>query len=156
MAAANGHLPVVKYLILLLEKDDVKQLLEAKEWEWKHCFTLGILQWAFGGGWILGRGSKCRPIYQNNSGHDCIYEAELGGQTEVENWYLKKFTPEDAFDVQENEAEGTTKITYQPGKESKLADDQARDAVFKSKLDNTSTEGDSLEQKTQALNIDEQ
>ena len=30
MAAANGHLPVVKYLILLLEKDDVKQLLEAK------------------------------------------------------------------------------------------------------------------------------
>ena len=37
------------------------------------------------------------PFIKNNSGHDCIYEAELGGQTEVENWYLKKFTPEDAF-----------------------------------------------------------
>ncbi|AOW30752.1 hypothetical protein MEM_05355 [Candida albicans L26] len=156
MAAANGHLPVVKYLISLLEKDDVKQLLEAKNENGNTA-----LHWASYNGHLevveyLVEEVNADPFIKNNSGHDCIYEAESGGQTEVENWYLKKFTPEDAFDVQENEAEGTTKITYQPGKESKLADDQARDAVFKSKLDNTSTEGDSLEQKTQALNIDEQ
>ncbi|KAK6896655.1 Ankyrin repeat-containing protein YAR1 [Candida tropicalis] len=151
MAAANGHLDVIKYLLSLVDKDDVKEFLEAKNDNGNTA-----LHWASYNGHLevvqyLVEEFEADPFIKNNSGHDSIFEAESNGKTEVENWYLKKFTPEDAFDVEENEAEGTTKITYQPGKESKLADEQARDAVFKSSIEKDSSAD--LEEKTAELDI---
>ncbi|RCK56322.1 Ankyrin repeat-containing protein YAR1 [Candida viswanathii] len=153
MAAANGHLEVVKYLLLLISKDDVKAFIEAKNDNGNTA-----LHWASYNGHLevvqyLVEEFNADPFIKNKSGHDSIFEAELNGKTEVENWYLKKFTPEDAFDVEENEAEGTTKITYQPGKESKLADDQAREAVFKASIDKDGSE--ELEKKAEELKIAE-
>ncbi|EMG47679.1 hypothetical protein G210_1905 [Candida maltosa Xu316] len=155
MAAANGHLAVVKYLLSLLDSSDVKDFLEAKNDNGNTA-----LHWASYNGHLevveyLVEEFNADPFIKNNSGHDCIFEAESNGKTEVENWYLKKFTPEDAFDVEENEKEGTTKITYQPGKESKLADEQARDAAFKASIDKEDSETKDLEEKAKTLNIEE-
>ncbi|CAK9442217.1 uncharacterized protein LODBEIA_P59600 [Lodderomyces beijingensis] len=132
MAAANGHLETVKYLLSLVPKSDAETLVRAKNETGNTA-----LHWAAYNGHLavvqlLIEEYHADPFDKNEAGHDAIYEAENNGKTEVESWFLKKYTPEQDFTVEEDGA--STKVTYTPGKESKLADDNARDAVFASSV----------------------
>ncbi|KAI5959779.1 YAR1 [Candida pseudojiufengensis] len=159
MASANGHLETLKYLLSIIRnKKDAIQLVSAKNETGNTA-----LHWASLNGHLpvvqyLVEEYEANIFDKNNAGHDSLYEAENNNQTEVENWYLKKFAPEENFDIVENEDGSSTKITYQPGKESKLADDNAKEAVFKSslekKLDKEEVkEGKTLEEVTSTLSI---
>ncbi|CAD1812802.1 Ankyrin repeats (3 copies) family protein [Candida parapsilosis] len=133
MAAANGHLDTLQYLLSIISKQDAISLTKAKNETGNTA-----LHWAAYNGHLevvilLVEEYEADPFEKNEAGHDSIYEAENNGKVEVENWFLKKYAPEEDFKVEEDGE--NTKISYQPGKESKLADENARDAVFAAKVE---------------------
>lgn len=133
MAAANGYLDTLQYLLSIIPKQDAISLTKAKNETGNTA-----LHWAAYNGHLevvkfLVEEYEADAFEKNEAGHDSIYEAENNGKVDVENWFLKKYAPEEDFKVEEDGE--NTKISYQPGKESKLADDNARDAVFAAKVE---------------------
>lgn len=127
MAAANGHLESVKYLLSILSKEDALKLASQKNESGNTA-----LHWAAYSGHLeivklLCDDYNVDPFERNESGHDAIYEAENNNQAEVENWFLNKYAVEDDFKVEEDGED--TKITYTPGSESKEADERAAKAA---------------------------
>lgn len=130
MAAANGHLAVVEYLLSLLPQDEAEALANAKN-------DLGNtpLHWAAFSGHLavvqlLVEKYKVDVFAKNTSNHDAIFEAEANCQEEVENWFLLKYAIED--DIKIDESGEDTKITYTPGKESKEQEEAAAEFAEKS------------------------
>lgn len=132
MAAGNGHLELVKYLLLIVSKTDADKLAGQVNETGNTA-----LHWAAFNGHLEIVKLLCDEYHvdvfaKNSSGHDAIYEAENNKQTEVENWFLNKYAVEEDFKVEEDGE--NTKITYTPGTESKEADDRAREEDEKNKL----------------------
>ncbi|KAI5950334.1 YAR1 [Candida jiufengensis] len=156
MASANGHIETVKYLLSIISnKKDAINLVKQKNETGNTA-----LHWASYNGHLpivqyLVEEYEADAFDKNNVGHDSIYEAENNNQTEVENWFLKKYTPEEDFKIEENDDGTNTKITYTPGKESKLADDNAKEAVFKSSLNNKEKKDDVEEAKENGKSLEE-
>ncbi|KAI5970197.1 YAR1 [Candida margitis] len=157
MAAANGHLDTVKYLLSIIPKQEAISLTKAKNETGNTA-----LHWAAYNGHLeavklLVEEYEADAFEKNEAGHDSIYEAENNGKVDVENWFLKKYAPEEDFKVEEDGE--NTRISYQPGKESKLADDNAREAAFAAKVESKQVgkaeKGDqSLENSTASLSLD--
>ncbi|EGW30072.1 uncharacterized protein SPAPADRAFT_63687 [Spathaspora passalidarum NRRL Y-27907] len=146
MACANGHFDTVKYLLSILPKEDAVNWIKAKNESGNTA-----LHWAGYNGHLeivklLIDEYEGDVFIKNDAGHDVLYEVESNGQEEVENWLLKKFAIEETV----NE-DGDTKITYTAGTESKLADEQARDASFKSA---TPEVPEDLDKKTDKLSLE--
>lgn len=156
MSSANGHLEVVKYLLSILSKEDATKLVAQKNENGNTA-----LHWAAYNGHLeivklLVEEYEADAFVKNEAGHDPIYEAENNNQFEIENWFLKKYTVEEDFKVEEDGED--TKITYKPGTESKLADEQARDASFAAAATASSSSepasSKTLEQETEKLSLD--
>ncbi|KAI5956684.1 YAR1 [Candida theae] len=156
MAAANGHLETLQYLLSIIPKQDAISLAKVKNETGNTA-----LHWAAYNGHLevvklLVENYEADAFEKNEAGHDSIYEAENNGKVDVENWFLKKYAPEEDFKVEEDGE--NTKISYQPGKESKLADDNARDAVFAAKIDKEkdgkAESGESIESSTANLSLE--
>lgn len=129
MAAGNGHLEVLDFLLSLVTPEEAAQMVRAKN-------DLGNtpLHWAAFNGHLpvvkaLLEKYGADVFDKNMAGHDAIFEAENGSQEEVENWLLLKYAIED--DVQVEDAGEDTKITYTPGSESKRLDEEAAEAASK-------------------------
>lgn len=123
MAAANGHLEVVKYLLSIVPRDQAIKLANQKN-------EIGNtpLHWAAFNGHLEVVKLLCEEyegdVYsKNESHHDVIFEAENNNQSEVETYLLKKYAVED--DVKLEDDGEDTKITYTPGKESREAEEHA-------------------------------
>ncbi|PVH15789.1 uncharacterized protein CXQ87_003644 [Candidozyma duobushaemuli] len=145
MAAANGHLEVVKYLLSLLPEKEASELASRQNDSGNTA-----LHWAAFNGHLevcqlLTQTYKVDVYIKNGSGHDAIYEAEANNKEEVENWLLKMYAIEDNVKVEDQGEK--TKVTYTPGKESKELEEQAQEAEKKRGVEN-------LEKKTEELSID--
>lgn len=126
MAAANGHLEVLDYLLSIVVAADAKTLVNAQNdsgntaLHWAayngHLKVVELLTDKYGGDVFI----------KNKSGHDVMFEAENNNKQEIEQWFLKKFSVEDDFKFEEGEEE--SKITYKPGTEIKQADEEAKKA----------------------------
>lgn len=128
MAAANGHLQVLQYLLGLLSRSDAVILANQT-----NDTGNTPLHWAAYNGHLavvkaLVEEYEGDVYAKNEAGHDVMFEAENNNQEEVEAWLLQRFTVEESFDVSEDGE--NTKITYKPGTESKEADEQAKEATF--------------------------
>ncbi|KAK6201214.1 ankyrin repeat-containing domain protein [Scheffersomyces amazonensis] len=148
MAAANGHVEVVKYLLSLLPHDKAIEYASATNESGNTA-----LHWAAYSGHLpvvelLVEEYKVDVFLKNKSNHDAIFEAENNNQTEVDSWFLNKFAVEDDFKVEEDGE--NTKITYTPGSESKEADERAAKAKEAEQL-----KREELEQKAENLRIDD-
>lgn len=126
MAAANGHLEVVKYLLSLLPHDEAVALVNQANESGNTA-----LHWAAFNGHLpvvqlLVEEYGADVFAKNSSNHDALFEAEKNGQAEVENWFLLKFAIEN--DVRVEEDGENTKITFTPGTESKELDREAAEA----------------------------
>lgn len=150
MAAANGHLETLRYLLSIISKKDAISLTKVKNETGNTA-----LHWAAYNGHLevvklLVDEFEADAFEKNEAGHDSIYEAENNGKVDVENWFLKKYAPEEDFKVEEDGE--NTKISYQPGKESKLADDNAREAAFAAKV--AEQDGKLIEDSTATLSLE--
>lgn len=144
MAAGNGHLELLQYLLSLVSSEDALFLANQP-----NDSGNTPLHWASFNGHLpvvqyLCETMKSDPFTKNELGHDSIYEANNNDKTEIEDWFLAKYAPEDQIDIDESGED--TKITYTPGSESKLADDEAR----KVKEDEEKN-AEKLEEKTEKL-----
>lgn len=157
MAAANGHLEVVKYLLSLVDEREAAELANAKNetgntpLHWAayngHLDVVKVLVEKYGA-----------DVYAKNAlSHDALFEAEKNGQTAVENWMLLKFAPEETISVEDVGED--TKITYTPGQESYEIDRQAAEAAaaLKAKSGVDSADGadsvDEVKKQTEKLQI---
>lgn len=142
MAAGNGHVETLEYLLSTLEKKEAEELVNRKNESGNTA-----LHWAAFNGHLpvielLVEKFNADIFIKNESGHDAMFEAENNGKEEIEQWFVKKFSVEEDFKFEENEEE--SKITYTPGKETKEADERARLAQ----------EASDLEKKTEKLSVD--
>ncbi|QLG70724.1 hypothetical protein HG535_0A06660 [Zygotorulaspora mrakii] len=142
MAAGNGHLEVVRYLL-----ESVKS--NAKDASALKCFVNKknetgntALHWASLNDKLevvelLCNEYEADPFIRNSFGHDAIFEAENAGNEAIENFYLKKYDvePEDnlenaASTVQISEGTEIEQIT----KEAYKASEELRESTKKLSL----------------------
>lgn len=133
MAAGNGHVRVLEYLLSLVPHDTACELAGAPNEEGNTA-----LHWAAYNGHLAVVQLLCDkygadPFLKNRRGHDAIYEAVNSNHGLVENWFLEKYAVEDDFRIEEDGE--NTKITYRPGTESKEADARAAEAKSASQRD---------------------
>lgn len=127
MAAANGHLAVVEYLLGLLPHEEAVKLANTANESGNTP-----LHWAAYNGHLsivklLVEKYDADVFAKNSLSHDALFEAETNGQSDVENWFLLKFAIEDNVKVDESGED--TKITFTPGQESYELDKQAAEAA---------------------------
>ena len=94
MAAANGHVEVVKYIIQLVKENAPEQLSSFVNRQNDTGNT--ALHWASLNGnlevvKILCEEFESDPFIKNTFGHDCFFEAENNGREELEDFLLKKY-----------------------------------------------------------------
>lgn len=126
MAAGNGHLETVEYLLGLVLKEEAKKLVSQPNESGNTA-----LHWAAFAGHlpmvkVLIEQFGADPFAKNQLGHDAIYEAEANNQEDVETWLLQNFAVEELIKVEDHGDD--TKITYTPGTESYEQDKLAREA----------------------------
>ncbi|CAN3356717.1 ankyrin repeat-containing protein Yar1p [Diutina catenulata] len=153
MAAGNGHLEVVEYLLSLLSPEEAKKLV-------KQTNDSGNtpLHWAAFAGHLpvvkaLIEKYGADPFQKNDQGHDAIYEAEDNNQEDVETWLLQNFAVEETIKIEDHGED--TKITYTPGQESYEQDKLAREAQEEAEREKRKREDgeSSLEESTQKLSL---
>lgn len=138
MAAANGHLEVLDYLLSIVSKEDAKTLVNTPNESGNTP-----LHWAAFNGHLevlklMADKYEGDVLLKNQLGRDVMFEAETNDKEEIEQWFLKKYSVEDDFKVEEGEEE--LKITYKPGNESREAEKEAQEV-------------NEVSQKTKDLNI---
>lgn len=150
MAAANGHLKVTEYLLSLVPHDEAVKLANAK-----NDLQNTPLHWAAYNGHLeivqlLVEKYGADVYAKNSSHHDPLFEAEKNGKTEVENWILAKFAPEETIKVEDVGED--TKITYTPGVESYAIDREASEALEEAKKAGK-LDVDGVQKQTEKLQI---
>lgn len=128
MAAGNGHIDIVKYLLSLLPKEDAEQLAARR-----NSSGNTALHWAALNGHndvvkVLADQYKVDVFSKNEAGRDALFEAENGGHQDMVNWMLKEYAVEDQIKVQDTDED--TRISYVPGNESKEAQEKAQSAAY--------------------------
>lgn len=146
VAAANGHVEVVKYLLSLLPEEEATAFATSQNDSGNTA-----LHWAAYNGHLevcqlLAEKYHVNVFIKNHAGHDAIFEAEHNNQEEVENWFLKMYAIENDVKVEDSK-DGNTKVTYTPGKESRDVEERAAAAL--AELKNV----DSLGHATEKMNI---
>lgn len=116
MAAGNGHLKTLEFLLSLIDHETAVQMANAPNESGNTP-----LHWACYSGHLdivklLVENYGANVYAKNSSNHDALHEAESNGRTEVENWLLLKFAVEEEISIDESGED--TKITYTPGSES--------------------------------------
>ncbi|GMG19272.1 unnamed protein product [[Candida] boidinii] len=106
MAAANGHVDIVKYLLSIIPKEDATILVNKQ-----NDMGNTALHWAAYNGHLEVIKVLCEyeadPFIKNNAEHDAIYEAENNNKEEVEDYFLQKYSIEPEEGENENEEVGS-------------------------------------------------
>lgn len=150
MAAANGHKQVLEYLLSIVSKEDAKTLVNKQNESGNTP-----LHWAAYNGHLdivklLADDYEADVFIKNKINHDAMFEAENNSKSEIEQWFLKKYSVESDFKFEEGEEE--SKITYQPGKETKEADERAKLAAKAATTETTNST--SKDQSDNTLNTE--
>lgn len=132
MAAANGHLDVVKFILESVKENYTED--EAKKYINEQNSTGNTaLHWAALNGKLdvveyLCDKCDADPFIKNEFGHDSIFEAENNGREEVENYFLKKYDVEPESDEEEGQEE-TPEVQVTEGTEIEAVTKEATEAL---------------------------
>ncbi|OUM52897.1 hypothetical protein BVG19_g2130 [[Candida] boidinii] len=124
MAAANGHVDIVKYLLSIIPKEDATILVNKQ-----NDMGNTALHWAAYNGHLEVIKVLCEyeadPFIKNNAEHDAIYEAENNNKEEVEDYFLQKYSIEPEEGENENEGETDDKIDQDDAKTAATVSDES-------------------------------
>lgn len=141
MAAANGHLETVKYLLSVLPKNKAIELTNQQNLEGNTTLHWAVLNGHLPIVELLCEEYEADPFVKNKFGHDSIFEAENNGKDEVETYLLKK------FDVEPVEADDDGEIKVQVTAGTEI------DAASKEQIDDSQTNEEFIQERTSNLNI---
>ncbi|SMN21549.1 similar to Saccharomyces cerevisiae YPL239W YAR1 Cytoplasmic ankyrin-repeat containing protein of unknown function [Maudiozyma saulgeensis] len=105
MAAANGHLDTVKYILSLVSDSEQKEFINLQNETGNTALHWASLNGKLDVVTYLCDEFDADPFIRNKFGHDAIFEAENNGKEDIETYFLKKYDVEPESD-DENEAEG--------------------------------------------------
>lgn len=136
MAAANGHLETVKYLMSLVDASEQKKFVDLQNETGNTALHWASLNDKLDVVMCLCDEFDADPFIRNQFGHDAIFEAENNGKEEIETYFLKKYDVEpesdDEADVDNKDSEGksvdaTVQIT--PGTEIESVTKEAAEVL---------------------------
>lgn len=150
MAAANGHLSVVKYLLELVKEHNPGELPNFVNRQNKIGNT--ALHWASLNGklevvQLLCDDFGADPFVKNAFGHDSIFEAENNGKEELEDFFLKKYDISPA-----TQDDGDQKVAVKEGTEIEQV---TRDAEEAQRESNDNQDEETLAKSTEQLHIND-
>ena len=132
MAAANGHVETVQYILETVSRENSAEELKAFINEVNETGNTA-LHWASLNGKLdvvrlLCDEYEADPFIRNKFGHDAIFEAENSGKEDVETYFLKKYDvePEDDEDTQ---CEGQAGVQITKGTEIEQVAKEATEAL---------------------------
>lgn len=148
MASGNGHKEVVEFLLGLVSHEEAVKLASTPNESGNTPLHWAALNGHLPVVELLVEQFSADVFQKNGAGRDALFEAERNGQADVENWFLRRFAPEDQVKV--DELGSDTKITFTPGQESYEIDQQAVAALEAEEAKNGVKE---VEEKTSELKI---
>lgn len=108
MAAANGHLETVKYILSLIPNDEQKIFINLQNETGNTALHWASLNGKLDVVTYLCDEFETDPFIRNKFGHDAIFEAENNGKEDVETYFLKKYDVEPESDDEDDEEPATT------------------------------------------------
>ncbi|AJW25416.1 Yar1p [Saccharomyces cerevisiae YJM693] len=133
MAAANGHIETVRYILETVSRANSAEDLKAFVNEVNKTGNTA-LHWASLNGKLdvvklLCDEYEADPFIRNKFGHDAIFEAENSGKEEVETYFLKKYDVEPEDDEEDTQTEGKNSVQITKGKEIEQVTKEATEAL---------------------------
>lgn len=110
VAAANGHLETVKYILSLIPKDKLKEFVNLENETGNTALHWASLNGKLDVVTYLCDEFDADPFIRNKFGHDAIFEAENNGKEDIETYFLKKYDVEPESD---NEDDNETNASEQ-------------------------------------------
>ncbi|CAB4255378.1 similar to Saccharomyces cerevisiae YPL239W YAR1 Cytoplasmic ankyrin-repeat containing protein of unknown function [Maudiozyma barnettii] len=98
MAAANGHLDTVKYILSLVPESEQKEFINLQNETGNTALHWASLNGKLDVVTYLCDDFETDPFIRNKFGHDAIFEAENNGKEEIETYFLKKYDVEPESD----------------------------------------------------------
>lgn len=151
MAAANGHVEVLRYLLSLIPSEEKEGILNAKNDSGNTA-----LHWAAYNGHLEVVQELCEngadPFIRNNYNHDAFYEASNNDQEKVDDYLLQKYgnivekdidddDDKEEDNLEEGNEEETATVKFSEGTEIEKVTEDDKKAVSK------------LTEKTESLSI---
>ena len=118
MAACNGHLDIIKYLMELLTTNDLIKQEQIYEWvSAKNVSGNTALHWATLTNQLevikyLCEEWKANPLILNGMGHDCIFVSETNQLQEIEKYYLTNYDIEPEEDESDDDDDDSENIKF--------------------------------------------
>ncbi|CCC71006.1 hypothetical protein NCAS_0G01190 [Naumovozyma castellii] len=130
MAAGNGHIMVVQYLLSLLpDEDDRKEYVNAVNNTGNTALHWASLNGKLDVVKLLCDEYDADPFIRNQFGHDAIFEAENNGREEVETYFLKKYDVEPENEEEDNGKTETADVEVTEGHEIEEVTKEATEAL---------------------------
>ncbi|KAH3684424.1 hypothetical protein WICPIJ_004610 [Wickerhamomyces pijperi] len=141
MAAANGHLETVKYLLSILPREQAVQLTNFQNSEGNTPLHWAVLNGHLPIVELLCEQYEADAFIKNKVEHDAIFEAENNGKDEIETYLLKK------FDVEPVEVgdDGEIKVQVSAGTEIESAS--------KEQIEDSQTNEEFIQERTAKLSM---
>lgn len=126
MAAGNGHIAIVKYLLTGLDEENANSFINYQNEEGNTALHWATINEQFEVIKFICENYKPDIFIKNKFNHDVLYEAENKNFNEIENYYLTEFNIEDLIKDEEEVEEEMTfsntdkdyeNIEINPGKE---------------------------------------
>ncbi|AMD21414.1 HER135Cp [Eremothecium sinecaudum] len=129
MAAANGHLEVIKYMLSIVEPENRKEWVNLQNQTGNTALHWATLNGHLDVVKLLCDEHEADPFIKNQFGFDAIYEAESKDKEEIETYYLTKYDVQPEDNENDDEPATTSNVQISEGTEIEQVTKEATEVL---------------------------